>query len=219
MRKWLLLIWTLLVMLAFPGCQDNSSVATAAPPAQTTTPVQTTAPVSEEDAFAAVLDGTEPFLVPGTGETLFLSQISRLFTTEEQPWTVEALSVLDLDGDGRKEAVLEISNFVGFVILRHTESGSVTATPLWYRSFQELKEDGSYLSSGSASSRSYFQSRAGGDVLLAECCENDGAMHYRVDGQEVDEAAFADFEAQQARKSPARWYATWQEYRAENTDA
>lgn len=219
MRKWLLLIWTLLVMLAFPGCQDNSSVATAAPTAQATAPVQTTAPVSEEDAFAAVLDGTEPFLVPGAGETLFLSQISRLFTTEEQPWTVEALSVLDLDGDGRKEAVLEISNFVGFVILRHTESGSVTATPLWYRSFQELKEDGSYLSSGSASSRSYFQSRAGGDVLLAECCESGDTLRYRVEGQEVDEAAFADFEAQQAQKSPARWYATWQEYRAENTDA
>ena len=144
-----------------------------------------------------------------------LTTFSRLFTTEDIRWDVTQIAVVDLHGDGLPEAVLQISDSVGYVLLGYQDSGDLFAQGVWYREFQNLKADGSYMASGSSANLSYLQSHSSGEYLLAECWEDEsGILHYTVDGKDVDEETFAAFEIQQAAKPDVVWYEDWDSYLA-----
>lgn len=162
-------------------------------------------------AYEAVLKGNLDIYNPDSGQNIPLSHISLFFTLEEMSWTVEGFAVQDLDGDGTLEAVLEVSDYMGYVLLRCREE-TVTGRGIWYRAFQDLKADGSYLGSGSSSNHSYWQFHHSGDILLAECYDNGSEMVYWVNGQRVDAAAFAAFEETQQAKPNAVWYTTWSDF-------
>lgn len=168
-------------------------------------------------AYGAVLRGEKDICRSASMEAIPISKISLFFTVEELPWEVVRFAVQDLDSDGSPEAILEVSNYAGFVILRCFEDetvtgGEVVGSEVWYRTLQDLKTDGSYMRSGSSSDHSYWKYQHNGGILLAECYESNGTMVYWVNGEKVDEAAFAAFEAEQQAKPDAVWYAAWDDF-------
>lgn len=165
------------------------------------------------DAFQQVLEGRMSIFRIASQESIPISKISLFFTVEEFPWKIARFAVQDLDNDGIPDAVLEVSDYMGYVILHYREDGIVTGEEIWYRAFQDLKADGSYRGSGSSFNRSYWKMHFVADVLLAECYEQeDGSPVYRVNGETVDETAFAAFEEAQASKPDAVWYESWEEF-------
>ena len=165
------------------------------------------------DAYRRVLEGRLPIYRIASQESIPISKISLFFTVEEFPWEIVRFTVQDLDNDGVPDAVLEISDYMGYVILHYREDGIVTGEEIWYRAFQELKTDGSYRGAGSSFNRSYWKFHFVADILLAECYEqDDGTPVYWVNGEKVDAEAFAAFEETQSAKADAVWYESWEDF-------
>jgi len=212
----------LILSLVLCGCGKKEAVEavvteTTSIPETTSVPVGTAvteAPVSPElDAYRRVLEGRMSIYRIASQEYIPISRISLFFTVEEFPWEIARFAVQDLDNDGVLDAVLEISDYMGYVILHYREDGIVTGNEIWYRAFQELKADGSYRGSGSSFNRSYWKFHYVADILLAECYEqDDGIPVYRVNGEQVDAEAFAAFEETQSAKADTVWYDTWEAF-------
>ena len=197
----------LILSLLLCGCGKE----TVSLPETTTSVTEAPEVLSPElDAYRRVLEGRMSIFRIASQESIPISKISLFFTVEEFPWEIARFAVQDLDNDGVLDAVLEISDNMGYVILHYREDGLVTGEEIWHRAFQELKTDGSYRGAGSSFNRSYWKMHFVADVLLAECYEQeDGCPVYRVSGEEVDEAAFIAFEEAQAAKADAVWYESW----------
>lgn len=218
----------LALSLLLCGCGRKEAAETLPPetmplPTETTTsPTETTAATEspavlspELDAFRRVLEGRLPIFRIASQESIPISKISLFFTVEELPWDVERFTIQDLGGDGVPDAVLEVSDYMGYVILHYREDGIVTGEEIWYRAFQDLKADGSYMSSGSSFNRSYWKFHFVADILLAECyAQDNGTPVYWVNGENVDAEAFAAFEETQAAKPDAIWYDSWEDFLA-----
>ena len=206
----------LLAALLLCGCaKENAPVPEpAAVPTETTVSTQAAEePSPELDAFRRVLEGRMSIYRIASQEAIPVDKISLFFTVDELPWTVERFAVQDLDNDGVLDVVLEVSHYAGFVILHYQEDGSVTGSELWYRAFQDLKADGSYLQSGSSFNRCYWKFHHVADIVLADCYEQDnGEPVYWVEGEQVDAETFAAFEEAQAAKPGAVWYESWEEF-------
>lgn len=206
----------LILSLLLCGCGKETVSLPETLTSVTEAPAATEAPEvlpPELDAYRRVLEGRMSIFRIASQESIPISKISLFFTVEEFPWKIARFAVQDLDNDGVLDAVLEISDNMGYVILHYREDGIVTGEEIWHRAFQELKTDGSYRGAGSSFNRSYWKMHFVADVLLAECYEQeDGSPVYRVSGEEVDEAAFIAFEEAQAAKADAVWYESWEEF-------
>lgn len=215
------------LVISLLGCGKGEVSETTAPATEPSSTVETTMETTIETTFAEapslpeelaafdqVFNGTRAITRAASGESIMLSRISLFFTVEELPWGVAQVAVLDLDGDSILEAVLEVENYAGYVILAY-QDGVVLGTEIWYRAFQELKADGSFMGSGSSFNRYYWQYHLEGNSLLAECYEEEGSgPYYSLSGEETDAEAFAAFEAIQQAKPAAIWYPSWQDYLA-----
>lgn len=218
--KFKTLLWTMALSFLLCGCGKSS------PPAPTVAEehagLPTTAPADPAQlegaaltAYGEVLESSRKMYYAEGEDPVPVSRISQLFTPEDMPWTIVQIAVLDLHGDGIPEAILEISNSIGYVVLGYQENGHVLAQGIWHRAFQDLKSDGSYMGSGSSFDHAYYRQTLSDEIILAECYEDmDGTRHYWVDGKEVEEAVFLAFEAEQQAKANVAWYGDWQEYLA-----
>ncbi len=77
-------------------------------------------------------------------------------------WRVTHFTLLDLDGDGVRELILDISNGgVGMYEIFHCWNGQLFDNGQWERAFCDLRADGTFTGSGGADShsiyRTYFQ--------------------------------------------------------------
>lgn len=222
MKRSYVVIWFCLLSALFWGCgQKRDTALPVTLPEETeatfeTVLVETTAPglPPELVAFDQVFCGTRAITRSASGEAIMLSSISLFFTVDELPWSIVQVAVLDLDNDGVLEAVLEVENYAGFVILEYQDD-TVLGTEIWYRAFHDLKADGSFSGSGSSFNRYCCQYAFDGNILLAErYAAEDGAPRYTLSGEEAEESAFYRFEAQQQSKPAATWYPGWQDYLA-----
>lgn len=103
-----------------------------------------------KDGFWFVLLGTGSFRSASDGERLDLQSVTRLFTEDQVPFQVESFTLCDLDGDGIPEAVLRVGEYAGYAVLRW-EDGEVRAYAVVPRGLGELKADGTFIYSNSAS--------------------------------------------------------------------
>ena len=110
------------------------------------------------ESFKAVLLDDRDFICTDLqNESLGLKDIKEAVTDEEEvTMAATEFTVIDLDDDGQQEIVLwlkinGVSDY-GFAVLRYRE-GDIYEYTLPYRSFMELKTDGTFLfSSGAADS-------------------------------------------------------------------
>lgn len=137
--------------------------------------------LSAEEAFRAVLLNEKPLFyvennVPYAGREVIYEYYDYLneIPFNDMPMVTPHFAIVDMDGDTVPEVVLELDNYMGFVILRYKD-GEIYGNEVGYRSMSELKEDGSAMGSGSA-----FESSIGkvffiGNTVLS--CDS-GAVFY-----------------------------------------
>lgn len=175
------------------------------------------APPRQEQAFAAyaavLLEGAE--YIPVDEEVRPLDSC-----------TPVRFAVLDMEGDGMIEVVLEVTEPEGFIILTYFTDGEVYAGEVPYRGLLSLKDDGTCTISSGAMDNGVAKTcfvvfeatgkpDAIGRYLLAESyTAPDGSVHYAMNGRSetTDEAGYREFLAMQDEKLDALWY----EYTPEN---
>ena len=77
----------------------------------------------------------------------FLSE--RPYGYDNYDGNIYRFAIVDMDGDSIPEVVLELEDYVGFLILRYAD-GQVKGNFLGYRSMSSIKENGSFQSEASA---------------------------------------------------------------------
>ena len=132
-------------------------------------------------------------------------------------WNAVRFTVLDMDGDGVTEVVVELTEWEAFVVL-NSGGDTVYGSEIVYRGLLDLKDDGTFTYSSGAMDNgvAVLSFRSGGtDALqlgylpLAECrLEDDGSVTYWLDGgiERTDEAGYLAFITQQSAKLDAIWY-------------
>lgn len=231
------LIYTLAMAICFglSACKETAGqelTSATVPIPETTAAAQTIAAAAlsvEQAAYEAVLSGAMTFTEASTGNTLDITRLSETITTEALPCSIRQLAVVDLDQDESDELILWLrlgqDDYAGFVVLR-SQDGAVYGYPRSYRSFLELKQDGTFRLSGGVSYTGFasasFSGTMGVIFPLAEAetgLSPDGSSStiYRIHGETVTEAEYLAFEAEQAAKPDVLWYESWEDY-LKNTD-
>ena len=173
--------------------------------------------------LADALRGSSPISVAHPLEELWLDPSDPIVELDGQRLDIAGFTLADLDGDGNREAVLQLGlpggyDTYGYLVLRTWFNGSVAGYMQTYRGLMRLKSDGTFSYSNGAFdhgvARLNFQ---GGytelDVLAG--IESDGAgsvLGCTVDGLE---ATMEDFEAALAEQD-AKADAVWYEYTEHN---
>lgn len=85
----------------------------------------------------------------------------------EGPMKTPQFTIIDLDGDDIPEVVLAIENYNGFVILKY-KNNKVTGNYVHYRSFAQLRKDGSFISSCGADHNMIGKIYFVGDSIITE---------------------------------------------------
>ena len=197
--------------------------------AATAQTIATAAHSVEQSAYEAVLSGDMTFTDASTGNILDITRLSETITTEDIPCSIRQLAVVDLDRDESDELILWLrlgqDDYAGFVILRY-QDGTVYGYPRSYRSFLELKQDGTFRLSGGVSYTGFasasFSGTMGVIFPLAEAetallPDGNSTTIYRIHGETVTEEEYLTFDAEQAAKPDALWYESWEDY-LKNTD-
>lgn len=114
-------------------------------------------------------------------------------------------AVVDLDGNGAPEVILEIEDYYGFVILRYRE-GDVYGNIVGYRSMYNLKENGLFFASGGSEDDLYGKMYFIGDTFIKdELIRRNYSSYYAKDmiiTEETWKEAYSTIE-----KTPsAKWY-------------
>jgi hypothetical protein len=86
---------------------------------------------------------------------------------DESPMKTPQFTIIDLDGDDIPEVVLAIENYNGFVILKY-KNNKVTGNFIHYRSFAQLRKDGSFISSYGADHNMIGKIYFIGDSIITE---------------------------------------------------
>jgi len=188
-------------------------------PAAQTAPPEPLAP--ELEAFREILEDGGTFRQE-SGESLDVSKIGLAMTPDAEIaalFRVKCFTVLDLDGDGPAEMVLKLANRnddnTGCVILRH-QDGQVLGTTMYNRTFDCLKQDGSFSFSGGASDYGFGRLRYGAQgwetVVLAQQYDDEAGPNYEVGGEPADAGAFLKFCDPLLAAEEVVWYDSWDTY-------
>lgn len=155
-------------------------------------------------AFAAVLLENADYVALNQDDRILRDCIPRCF------------AVLDLDGDGMREVVVEITEPDGFIILTYRD-GVVYGAEVPYRGLLELKDDGTFSYSNGAADCGVARmdcSLWGQDaqhayttyqIEAASVTLEDGSIAYEGEGI-IDEASYQAFRDAQDAKLSALWY-------------
>ena len=129
----------------------------------------------------------------------------------DMDWTIKSFALLDLDGDGSDELVLDIdySGDEEYVILTCCD-GAVHANQIVYRGFLSPKADGTFEWSNGAFDNGASRARFENGVLVyddfASMSEgSDGNTVYTLNGESVDETAYNAFLDNQTAKDDLAW--------------
>lgn len=134
---------------------------------------------------------------------------------------VTHFSVVDMDGGGMPELVLEIDSDRGYEVL-HYENRKVYGASFVYRGMEGLKTDGTFTSSGGCADNGYEKLR-----FVGSKCETEDIGHeessitdrngyptelYYINNKHVTKESYASFDKEQRGKQDA----AWQEYTEQN---
>lgn len=162
-----------------------------------------------------VLLGSEAFsLKSDDGAVKSLTLADFMGQEQENDGELSEWTFVDMDGDGKPEAVLRIDapagDAGGFLVLRQRDSG-VEGFRLSYRMLWELKTDGTFLFSeqagtGDGSARLGFDEEG---CRVVKQCWATGEMfahsEFFLDGQPISEAEYESAMEAQRQKKDAQW--------------
>ena len=180
--------------------------------------VQSRDPV--ENKYKSILSGNEDFICEDLeNQNLNIKKIGQVITDDNSiTVSVAKFAIIDLDGDGGNEMVLWLQingiSDVGFEIL-HDRDGAVYGYTLQYRSFMELKTDGTFTFSSSAADSgigklSFPEKGYNIDKQIYSQPEYDSnnklTVQYFVNGESCSEGDFYNVMNVQDQKKGVEWY-------------
>ena len=170
-----------------------------------------------------VLLGSASFLYWAEGaetpESKAISQVPALFSPDSDYAQIGQFAVLDLDGDGAAEVVLwitDVANDMGGYLVFRQEGSTVYGYPSNWRTFWNLKTDGtfeySYPAGNEGGAASVRFTGTGLDLDKHICGQGKQFEFdtFLVDGKPVSEAAYHAAWDAQDQKPDAVWY-PWNE--------
>ena len=128
----------------------------------------------------------------------------------DMDWTIKRFALLDLDGDGADELVLNIdySGDEEYVVLTYFD-GAVYANQVVHRGFLTPKADGTVAWSNGAFDNGYARFRFENGVLVyddfAVMIDNGSSVTYTLNGENVSEEDYNAFTAEQDAKDDLAW--------------
>lgn len=128
----------------------------------------------------------------------------------DMDWTITRFALLDLDGDGTDELVLNIdySGNEEYVVLTCYD-GTVYANQVVYRGFLTPKADGTVAWSNGAFDNGYARFRFENGVLVyddfAVMIDNGSSVTYTLNGENVSEEDYNAFTVEQDAKDDLAW--------------
>ncbi len=204
-----------------PAVTDTSSATTDPAGSKSDVKIQ---PLSNDPvlkAYQAVMNNEAEFYSTDNQKNLYLNDFLNNNEIYEVAFTVTQFAVLDMNGDGMSEVVLELSvaDEPQFYEVLHNIDGVVYGYLIVYRGLEELKSDGTfYFSSGAADGgwgKLVFESTAiTTDISgYSESTQdaNGLTISYFVNDEAVTAESFESFSNEQAGKEDAVWYEFTQE--------
>lgn len=189
MKKFLAIMMVLSMMLcAFAMAETTSPVASPV--------ADMVGDPADLPAIAAVLNGGSEVYVPSdkTNKTL-QGALNHEFT---EGAGYDSFAVLDVDGDGKLDVVLNVTvngETLGYLVLTSADE-VICAYGFYYRAMIGLKEDGSFSFSSSAAESgvaTFYKDEnrdAQYNVLAESKLDENGNVVYFVNGEAADEDAF-----------------------------
>jgi hypothetical protein len=235
MRKTVLLLAALALLLTASGC---NRIAGAPPADNTLAPSEGTPAPGESPAAPGGDMPADGDLSPSPSETATAPPASEvsdalaaykaallnndaledfLEETAESGKTLtpSRFAVLDLDGDGMPEAVVELSDgYPYFYEVLLYEDGNMYARVFSLREFNDLKDDGTFSWAASAGESGYARLRFNGpefdmDSIAYTTAEIDGdavTQSYFVNGEPVTQEQYEAFVTKEIEKPAAPWH-------------
>jgi len=244
-KRFFVLFITALIMLGIGGCKKTeqaSSVLSQTPLASVTsnkTPVNTnqsalpsqTQPSKAPSAsvtpnkslmstYQSVLQGKTQFLSVDSKKEINISQINQTVSDDSSVKAkVIKFAIVDLEKDNMPEVILWLSvnnnDYFGFEVLRY-EDGVVYGYTLYYRTFMELKEDGTFSFSGGAADHGFGTvkfTKDGYTIDKITYCEssfdsenNQETISYFVNHKSATAEEFSSAIEKQSQKKDVTWY-------------
>lgn len=174
-------------------------------------------------ALRSVLHGEGAFVQAENGEQVTLD--TACFQQGDEPAaraSTERFAVVDMDGDGIMEAVLELAVYGGGMMVLHHHDGQVFGYSYGARALNSLKADGTYSYSNGAADGGYCRLSFDDPRVTEEelgysrsISLDPEEIETVIAGKVVEEEAFYQFCQEQNEKEDAIWH----EYTKENVDS
>jgi len=226
-NKVVVLIITLLIIInTLAGCNNtyqssaiSNGISNTNIDPSSVIPEPTQSDKSPMVAYKNVLQGKVPFYCTDAQKELYISQLNQAVSSDSSV-EVKAtkFSIIDLDNDGIAEVILWLSvnsnDYFGFEVL-HYQDGEINGYTLWYRSFMELKEDGTFSFSSGASESGYGIIAFTKDgytidkITYSEVAidsDNNETISYFVNRTSASSEEFQSAVTEQSKKADASWY-------------
>lgn len=196
MKKFLAIMMALSMMLcAFAVAETASPVASTVASPVASPVADMVGDPADLPAIAAVLNGGSEVYVPSDKTNKTLQDALNDEFTEGAGY--DSFAVLDVDGDGKLDVVLNVTvngEVLGYLVLTSADE-VICAYGFYYRAMIGLKEDGSFsFSSAAESGVATFYKDENRDAQYNELAESkldeNGNVVYFVNGEAADEDAF-----------------------------
>lgn len=204
-----------------PVSDSSSSSETAPSTAAAETTAETTAAASTLEAsplsaYRAVLENNAEFYSTDTKTSILFKDFLANNGVYETPLDLYSFSVLDMNGNGSPEVVLELSvdgNPQFFEVL-HTIGDKVYGYLIVFRGLESLKADGKYMYSGGYADYGWAEMTLTADgqtMSRLGFCEShldsdmSTVIEYYIDGAMVSKDDFDAYMEEQTAKADAVW--------------
>lgn len=197
MKKFLAIMMALSMMLcAFAVAETASPVASTVASPVASPVADMVGDPADLPAIAAVLNGGSEVYVPSDKTNKTLQDALNDEFTEGAGY--DSFAVLDVDGDGKLDVVLNVTvngEALGYLVLTSADE-VICAYGCYYRAMIGLKEDGSFSFSSSAAESgvaTFYKDEnrdAQYNVLAESKLDENGNVVYFVNGEAADEDAF-----------------------------
>lgn len=197
MKKWITFVLALLGVFALASCSSNST------------------PVNMQD----VLKGKQPFYYAASGGSDFASvniaDIPSLLNPDDAYMAIQNYVVIDLDGDGSEEAVVFVCGAAGdtggyFVL--HSRDDHVYGYRTDYRTFENLKTDGTFIYSDDSGSKEGVAtiSFSQDGLVITDVLSATGQAYimdnFMINGKKVTQEEYNAEKENQDLKSNVEWH-------------
>lgn len=215
-NRFCILFITMLLILVMAGCKNTGESSPA--PSDNSSP-STQSDASPMSTYKSVLQNKTQFFSTDAKKNLNISQLNQAVSDDDSV-KVKAikLAIADLENDEIPEVILWLdvntNEYYGFEVLRYRD-GVVYGYTLPYKSFMDLKDDGTFsFSSGTADSGfgkvKFTENGYSIDkITYSESSDNSGnnqITSYFVNNQSASEEDFLSAINKQSDKTAVTWY-------------